>query len=80
MTPVRVVPAVDEVEYRQSRLALMTPADVHRDRIEERRLARNVVLAAACKAHPERFVRGTPTAPELQSIVYINRPEDSEAA
>lgn len=66
--------------HRHSGLALMTPADVHRDRVEERRSARNVVLAAACKAHPERFVRGTPTAPKLQPVVYINRPDDSEAA
>ena len=67
-------------DHRHSGLALMTPADVHRGRIEERRTARNAVLAAACVEHPERFVHGTPSAPELQPIVYINRPEDSEAA
>jgi putative transposase len=67
-------------EHRHTGLALLTPADVHRGRVDERRAARNAVLKAAWKEHPERFVRGEPTAPRLHSIAYINRPEDSEAA
>ena len=67
-------------EHRHTGLALLTPADVHLGRVEERYAARNVVLNAAWKEHPERFVRGEPMAPRLHSVAYINRPEDSEAA
>jgi len=36
---------------------------------------RQQVLQAAYVAHPERFVRGLPTPPELPTAVWINRPQ-----
>jgi len=36
---------------------------------------RQRVLEAAYVAHPERFVRGLPTAPTLPEAVWINKPE-----
>ena len=61
-------------------LALLTPADVHFGNVEQRLADRNATLARAYAEHPERFVRRQPTAPTLQTMVYINRPIDSEAA
>jgi len=68
------------LEHRHSGLALLTPDDVHHGRVEERRAARSVVLETAWEAHPERFVQGRPTPPAIQPVVYINRPEDTQAA
>lgn len=62
-------------EHHHTGLGLMTPADVHFGRAEERRHARSVVLEAAHAAHPERFVLGTPTPPELPTAVWINPPK-----
>ena len=67
-------------EHRHSGIALYTPADVHHARVEERRLARQTVLSAAYKAHPERFVNGAPAAQTINPTVYINPPELSNAA
>jgi hypothetical protein len=36
---------------------------------------RQRVLQAAYEAHPERFVRGMPTPPDLRKEVWINQPE-----
>jgi putative transposase len=62
-------------EHRHSGIALLTPADVHFGRAEERRNARRVVLHAAYITHPERFVDGTPEPLELAPAVFINPPE-----
>jgi putative transposase len=61
-------------EHRHSGIALMTPADVHFGRADERRAERQIVLDAAYAAHPERFVRGRPQALRLAEASYINRP------
>ncbi len=42
------------------------------------RQQRQVVLDAAYQAHPERFVRKPPSAPEMQQEVWINKPRPSE--
>ena len=39
--------------------------------------ARQEVLLQAYEAHPERFVRGAPTPPELPQEVWINRPDNT---
>ena len=62
-------------EHRHSGIALLTPADVHFGRANERRDARRHVLCAAYAAHPERFVDGAPEPLELASTVFINPPE-----
>ena len=65
-------------EHRHSALGLMTPAMVHYDQAPLIRQQRQLVLDAAYQAHPERFVRRPPRAPELQQEVWINKPPDSE--
>ena len=58
----------------------MTPAQRHSgaDRIVYGE--RQTVLAAFYEQHPERFVRGVPTPPELPGDVWINRPEQATKA
>ena len=60
-------------EHRHSSIALLTPSDVHHGRAHERIAARQVALDAAYTSHPERFVRGRPTALQLAPASYINR-------
>jgi len=62
-------------EHRHSGIALLTPEDVHRGRVKERRDARRDVLQAAYARNPKRFVHGTPEPPALKPIVFINPPE-----
>ena len=61
-------------DHRHSGIGLLTPATVHHGEAAATRAARQTVLRAAYAAHPERFVRGAPTPPELPSAVWINRP------
>jgi len=62
-------------EHRHSALGLMTPATVHFGQAQFVHEQRQQVLHAAYDAHPERFVRGLPTPPELPTAVWINRPQ-----
>jgi putative transposase len=62
-------------DHRHSALALMTPAMVHYGWVEQIQAQRQQILQAAYEAHPERFVRGNPTLPELPTEVWINKPE-----
>lgn len=62
-------------EHHHSGIGLHTPADVHYGRAQQRAEARARVLAAAHRAHPERFVRGVPRPPALPSAVWINKPK-----
>jgi putative transposase len=62
-------------DHRHSGLGLMTPATVHHGQAEVVRQQRQQVLLVAYAAHPERFVRGVPTPPELPSEVWINKPQ-----
>lgn len=64
-------------EHRHSGLGLLTPDAVHHGRAGELQLERQRVLNAAYAAHPERFVRGRPQAPEIPTEVWINRPGGS---
>jgi putative transposase len=61
-------------EHRHSGIALLTPADVHHGRADERTAFRQTVLDAAYNAHPERFVHGRPKPLQLEPASYINRP------
>jgi putative transposase len=61
-------------EHHHSGIALLTPSDVHHGRAAERLAARNIVMAKVYAARPDRFVRGAPTAGELPTSVWINRP------
>ncbi len=62
-------------DHCHSSLGLMTPATVHHGQAEVVRQQRQQVLLAAYAAHPERFVRGVPTPPELPNEVWINKPQ-----
>ena len=42
------------------------------------RESRQVVLDAAYRNHPERFVRRPPTPPQLPKEVWINKPPNSD--
>ena len=54
-------------------MGLFTPHDVHYGLATDRRAARAVVLEAAHREHPERFVNGIPTPAALPTEVWINK-------
>jgi putative transposase len=62
-------------QHRHVGLGLMTPATVHYGLAEELTAKRQVVLAGAYAQHPERFVKGRPTPPQLPDAVWINPPQ-----
>jgi len=61
-------------EHRHGGLGLHTPADVHHGHAPAIQAERAQVLAAAYRAHPERFVRKPPTPPDLPGASRINPP------
>ena len=61
-------------EHRHGALALLTPADVHYGRADERLKQRSRVLEAAFQAHPERFKGRRPGPGVLPEAVWINPP------
>jgi putative transposase len=63
-------------EHRHSGIGLMTPAVVHYGCAEELTSARQQTLLQAHRAHPERFVRGTPRPPVLPLQAWINPPPE----
>jgi putative transposase len=62
------------LEHHHSGLAMLTPHDVHHGLADERTAQRAAVLAAAHRAHPERFVHGPPTPHTPPREVWINPP------
>jgi putative transposase len=62
-------------EHRHGGLGLLTPHDVHHGLAGARLEARDVVLAAAFAARPERFPGGPPSAGVVPSEVWINKPQ-----
>ena len=67
-------------EHHHTGLGLMTPATVHYGQAPQVQAQRQRVLEAAFAAHPERFVRGRPTAPTLPEAVWINKPKTENLA
>ena len=67
-------------EHHHTSLGLLTPADVHFGRAEQRHSERSMVLSAAHQAHPERFVNGTPTPPPLPTAAWINKPKSADGS
>jgi putative transposase len=61
-------------EHKHSGIALLSPAVVHSGRAAEVIATRQRTLDAAYAAHPERFPRGRPIAPQLPKEVGINLP------
>jgi putative transposase len=64
-------------EHRHSGIGFHTPASIYYRTAPEIRSRRADVLDGAFEAHPERFVRGRPTPPELPEVVYINPPQEA---
>lgn len=64
-------------EHRHSGLALLTPAMVHFGLASEVVAQRQIVLDAAFRSHPERFVRKPPMQAPPPLKVWINKPPDS---
>src|SRR6266542_3415084 len=62
-------------EHRHGGLGLLTPRDVHHGLGGDRLAARDVVLAAAFTARPERFPGGKPSAGVVPTAVWINKPK-----
>jgi putative transposase len=67
-------------EHHHTGLGLLTPADVHFGRAEDRHANRIIVLKAAQRAHPERFVAGIPIPPPLPTAAWINRPKSVDGS
>ncbi len=65
-------------EHHHTGLGLMTPATVHYGHAPKVHAHRQRVLTAAYAAHPERFVRGLPTPPDLPDAVWINKPKTED--
>ena len=65
-------------DHHHSGLGRMTPAAVHHGQAAPILAHRQVVLDAAFRAHPERFVRRPPRPPKLPSQVWINKPPKEE--
>jgi hypothetical protein len=66
-------------EHRHSGIGMLTPADMHFGRAKAVLDARQVVLAGAYAAHPERFTRGVPAPASQPSAVWINPPIEAQA-
>ncbi len=61
-------------DHHHSGLGFLPPAVVHFGHAAAVRARREVVLAAAYVAHPERFVNGPPRPADLPTAVWINPP------
>jgi len=61
-------------EHHHSGLGFLKPAVVHFGQAAAVRAHREMVLAAAYVAHPERFVNGPPRPADLPTAVWINPP------
>jgi len=62
------------LEHRHSGIGYLTPYVVHHGLADKVIEHRRLVLGAAYRAHPERFVRGTPTPATPPDAVFINPP------
>jgi putative transposase len=65
-------------DHRHSGIGMMTPAMVHYGLAPAVRQNRQLVLDAAYSAHPDRFVRRSPTPLPLPKEVWINKPLNSD--
>lgn len=62
-------------EHYHSGLNLFTPSSVHYGEVLALQVQRQVVLAQAFAAHPQRFPQGQPQAKGAPTEVYINPPK-----
>ena len=66
-------------DHHHSGIGFLEPAVVHFGQAAAVRAQREVVLAAAYVAHPERFVNGPPRPADLPTAVWINPPVKNSA-
>src|SRR6266508_72742 len=66
-------------DHHHSGLGFLAPAIVHFGQAAAVRAHRELVLAAAYVAHPERFVNGPPRPADLPTAVWINPPVKNPA-
>ena len=62
-------------DHRHSGIAMLTPAQVHHGHADTVVAKRQLVLEAAFRDHPERFVNGLPHAHQAPAEAWINKPE-----
>lgn len=62
--------------HRHSGIGLVTPAQRHSGDDKTVYSRRQLVLETFYKQHPERFVHGLPSPPELPTEVWINKPNE----
>ncbi len=67
-------------DHHHAGIAMLTPADVHFGRVDQRIAERQVVLDTAFAAHPERFPKGRPVAKRPAREVWINMPKARDDA
>jgi putative transposase len=65
-------------EHRHSGIGMLSPSMVHHGAAVSIRENRQLVLDAAYRDHPERFVRRPPSPLQLPKEVWINKPLNSE--
>lgn len=65
-------------EHYHSGIGYQHPIDVHYGRAEAVRDARADVLTTAYARNPERFVRKHPAPPELPTVAWINKPDETD--
>jgi putative transposase len=66
-------------DHRHSGIAMLTPAQVHQGRADTVVHQRQLVLEAAFRSHPERFINGPPRAHRAPAEAWINKPTTEPA-
>ena len=67
-------------EFYHSEIALMHPSTIHYGQTRKVWQARQRVMQQAYEREPERFIRGVPKVPLPRRAVWINRPDEAQAA
>ena len=62
-------------EHHHTGIGLLTPETVHYGRAQEVIEKRRLVLDAAFRRHPERFINGQPKSQDMPSAAWINKPD-----
>ena len=65
-------------EHYHTGINLLRPYDVHYGLAQEILTKRQAVLDKAYEEHPERFVRGCPSAGKIPEAVWINPPKGKQ--
>lgn len=67
-------------QHHHSGINYLTPHDLHYGHGPERLRERQLALDEAYRLHPERFVKGRPSAGNVPSAAWINPPKTKEVA